>query len=623
MLRTYLTTLLLLFIGVLSSSAQEKSDQYIGARSDSAWEYLSMGINLERAVEIADELFEIAENQGSFKAEVNAMQIMGEYYFYRPSGDSAFIWYSQAYDLAEKEGNLREMAHSAMSLGTLRSHNGEDYNEALDYFNFTIESFKELKDTSNIIFALSKRAWLNNMADRHKLSMQDYHETIRFCRESKDSTDWGYALNGIGVILKKQENYEEAIEILEEAMAISEARDDQWGYSAAEGNLALVYKSIGRYDEAYQIFLDQLPLYEGVDYLGGILSCTANMTVTSNLMGEYERAIEEANKAIPLSREIGQPLTEADMHNEVAKAQLSLGQLNEALQSAMRSKEMADEGFFLEKQKDAEKTLSDIYLKLDRPTEALQHFTAYTAKKDSIFEKDKSNAVLELQTMYETAKKEQTINELEAEKEIERFRNKALLIGLIVVVIAALIIINREVKRRKQAREVHRLEMETERLEKERLTDQLEFKNRELTAQALHIAQKNEMLKEIKEELESSRTDSDNGTQVRSLVQKINFDKQFDKNWEQFIMAFKESNPDFLKELDRKFPELTPNEVRLAALIKMNLGNKDIAHILNISDDGVKKARYRLRKKLNMDSGDSLEALIREIGSVPQVRLHA
>jgi len=42
----------------------------------------------------------------------------------------------------------------------------------------------------------------------------------------------------------------------------------------------------------------------------------------------------------------------------------------------------------------------------------------------------------------------------------------------------------------------------------------------------------------------------------------------------------------------------------------MNLSTKDIATILNISDDGVKKARYRLRKKLNLDTSESLDALV-------------
>ena len=49
------------------------------------------------------------------------------------------------------------------------------------------------------------------------------------------------------------------------------------------------------------------------------------------------------------------------------------------------------------------------------------------------------------------------------------------------------------------------------------------------------------------------------------------------------------------------------------ALLKMNLSSKEIANILNISAEGVKKARHRLRKKLGLQSSDSLEGIIMEI----------
>jgi DNA-binding CsgD family transcriptional regulator len=59
-----------------------------------------------------------------------------------------------------------------------------------------------------------------------------------------------------------------------------------------------------------------------------------------------------------------------------------------------------------------------------------------------------------------------------------------------------------------------------------------------------------------------------------------------------------------------RFPDITANELRLLALLKMNLSSKEIANILNISQEGIKKARYRLRKKLNIATEDSLQDLV-------------
>ena len=71
-----------------------------------------------------------------------------------------------------------------------------------------------------------------------------------------------------------------------------------------------------------------------------------------------------------------------------------------------------------------------------------------------------------------------------------------------------------------------------------------------------------------------------------------------------------QDHKDFNSTVKQKFPNVTNNELRLMTLLKMNLSSKEIASILNISPDGIKKARYRLRKKLNISSEESLSDLI-------------
>jgi len=63
----------------------------------------------------------------------------------------------------------------------------------------------------------------------------------------------------------------------------------------------------------------------------------------------------------------------------------------------------------------------------------------------------------------------------------------------------------------------------------------------------------------------------------------------------------------------RSYPEVSNNDLRLMSLLKMNLSSKEIANILNISVEGVKKARYRLRKKLNLNTEESPQELVIEL----------
>ncbi|HET9433765.1 MAG TPA: hypothetical protein VFO37_08415, partial [Chitinophagaceae bacterium] len=86
-----------------------------------------------------------------------------------------------------------------------------------------------------------------------------------------------------------------------------------------------------------------------------------------------------------------------------------------------------------------------------------------------------------------------------------------------------------------------------------------------------------------------------------------------DDDWEQFKKAFESVYPNFFATLRFRFVDITAAELRLAALIKMNLSLKEAANTLGISADSVKKSRYRLKKKIVLSEEDSLEEFIRAL----------
>ena len=100
------------------------------------------------------------------------------------------------------------------------------------------------------------------------------------------------------------------------------------------------------------------------------------------------------------------------------------------------------------------------------------------------------------------------------------------------------------------------------------------------------------------------------GAGYNQLIRSINFDLQDDNNWQNFSRYFEEVYKDFNRNVKTKYPQVTSNELRLLALLKMNLSSKEIANILNISPEGIKKARYRLRKKLGLTTEDSMQDLV-------------
>ncbi|KOY86817.1 hypothetical protein AD998_12290 [bacterium 336/3] len=131
----------------------------------------------------------------------------------------------------------------------------------------------------------------------------------------------------------------------------------------------------------------------------------------------------------------------------------------------------------------------------------------------------------------------------------------------------------------------------------------IESKNQELLNYALIIAENNDFLDDLKKNIADT---SLKPQETRQLLQKIDVTQTKDKDWQTFKQMFDAVNPEFFKLLIAEYPDLSAQELKLCALIKLNISSKEIASILRIAPESVYKARYRIRKKMNMDSENKL-----------------
>jgi DNA-binding CsgD family transcriptional regulator len=152
-------------------------------------------------------------------------------------------------------------------------------------------------------------------------------------------------------------------------------------------------------------------------------------------------------------------------------------------------------------------------------------------------------------------------------------------------------------------------EQEIMRLKNDQLQAQIEFKNQELTSSAMNLIQKNKLLTTVKNSLKHLTEESKSqeiATQLNRLIRSIDKDLEGVEDWSSFAENFDQVHGKFITRLKEKFPELTPQEIKFSAYIRMNLNTKEIANLLGISVRGVEIGRYRVRKKLGLSRQDSL-----------------
>ena len=164
--------------------------------------------------------------------------------------------------------------------------------------------------------------------------------------------------------------------------------------------------------------------------------------------------------------------------------------------------------------------------------------------------------------------------------------------------------------------EIDRTEKEIVRLENEKLEADVNYKNRELSTMTMHLVQRGKVLAKIKEVISTvikNHDINDSSPSFRHLIRLIRDVEKSDEDWDNFTMHFTNVNANFFNELKDQFPDLTPNELKLSAYLKMNLSTKEIAQLMNITIKAVEVGRYRLRKKLHLQPETNLFEFLNKI----------
>jgi ligand-binding sensor domain-containing protein len=158
-------------------------------------------------------------------------------------------------------------------------------------------------------------------------------------------------------------------------------------------------------------------------------------------------------------------------------------------------------------------------------------------------------------------------------------------------------------------------ELEVRQIEEDKIKSELQHLNNLLAASTMNLVVKNEFMETIKEELtEVKRKGKSMETKqaLEKIVKEIDTTLKLQEDWEQFEYHFDQVHGDFLNRLREEFQDLTPNEQKLCTLLRLNLSTKEISNLMSISLRGVEIARYRLRKKLGLGTGQNLSKFMLE-----------
>lgn len=199
------------------------------------------------------------------------------------------------------------------------------------------------------------------------------------------------------------------------------------------------------------------------------------------------------------------------------------------------------------------------------------------------------------------------LQNIETEKSYAVWRRNFIIAALIILGMAITYALNQRRKRERQAQED----------EQKRANELLTHATARLAQYLEHLKSKNELIEKMSLELERSQqklTAQDTqaiAAHIQTLHQSVILT---DSDWQEFKKLFDQVHPTFFEKLHDKYGDLSPAEIRLLALLKLTIPSKEMAFMLGVSIDSLRKSRYRLRKKLeHLQADTDLKGLIEQL----------
>jgi hypothetical protein len=490
--------------------------------------------------------------------------------------------------------------------------------EALQIFSSALQQARQERDTALEAEALlymgmcSYGSSYTNGMKYARAAMAAYRQ-LENSRPAIAALGRSRCLQLISTLYSRQGKYKEAAALSREAMTGLPSQQD------ATGTLGLIYNSLGAYYTQ-----QQQPDSAGYFYRLSLAEHlrTGNKTYLPTAYLKVGRIVQEKGNLPESRRYFDLALAIADSTGNRQSRVAALLAISKWYRQAGHS-QAADQ--YLGEARSAATSLSDKsyyssvlreYINVNKDAgnykAALACEEELLELRSSYYDLEKERIVKSLEAEFGLSEKERQLALAIKEKQVIRLSNYLLWGGiLIVLAVASTIIfflkrINRKDRQLLYIREQMSIAEAGQRKWKEQqMKNDLEHKEAQLSAMALQMYQKNELMRELKEKLEQTATIQ--GNEVSRI---LNRGQAQDREWADFDTHFESLNRNFYTRLKQHFPGISPNDLKLCALIKLNLSIKEMAGILNISPDSVKTARYRLRKKLQLNTEDNLTDFI-------------
>jgi tetratricopeptide (TPR) repeat protein/DNA-binding CsgD family transcriptional regulator len=500
------------------------------------------------------------------------------------------------------------------------------YDDAKLMFNEALSIARKNKDQLTEARCLERLASLHLSTDDPALALRLYYQSLSIFESLNDKAGMAKVLNILGVYKYEKKVLDTAEMYLNKALQYNTELKDYYGIAENKGNLAYLYQMTNRHHQATEVFKELIAGLEekGEKELLSILYYNyASLLDASGIRDSAFRLLEtstnlaESNNDTSFLTELY--ATKADLLAEQGDYKNARIFYNKSLKLA---KVLDSPGAAMV----SYQGLLNIDTMVRDYKSALYVSSKIKIVSDTLNNREKRNDYRISEYQYNESRRESEIKLKEIAIREMRLRNRVYVLLLIISSLSVFLIIRLFIIRRKEELkekelleqkvklnevqlEMAKLDEESNRQKIRKAEEKIRVKQHEQISTALAMEQKNELLNQIFDKVKGLA--SGKGTlsiqDINGILSNIKLQLNESPDSDLFNRHLTEVHEDFYMKLKKQHPDLTSAEVRFCAYLKVHLSGDQIAAILNVTQHAVKKTRYRIRKKLNLETDQSLE----------------
>jgi tetratricopeptide (TPR) repeat protein len=438
--------------------------------------------------------------------------------------------------------------------------------------------------------------------------------------DKKKNIHGNYYVYELSYVYYKLGNYDESLKYL--LMTHDYPIETPWQEQLILNNTGLAYKQLGKPDSAFYYYNKTLALSRKNND-------TVWMGIASGNLGElylerrdYENARVhfQRNYDFSLKGKKKEFATAINALTALAEIDLVKGNADSALDKTKQA-----EGMFSLLRKDADhyfrygylyEVMSKVYAAKKNMAQAYIYLKRSYEVKDSVARRNKDLDHTKIKEQLNIEKQEAGLKLIAAQNKSQVMARNFLLLAMTLIIFIGVLIGNYQRLKARNEKEILTQKEELLRTEKKMAETELQQARRILEYYVQSVYEKNELIEQFKkrlEEMEAKYGDIVRAEHSEELDQLHHATILTEDAWQDFKLLFEKAHAGFFTRLRQIYPNLTEAETRLLCLTKLNIPTKDMAGMLGISPESIRKAKYRLRKKLELPEEGDLDDVVAHV----------